>query len=402
MVVIALVLSAAMTFGSYFQSHTIAPALHPGRAGRPQRVLAPHQPGAGSLAGRRHHPAQGLRGARRVAQRLRHGAQPGDGGRGGHDRAARQAQPGRARRGRGPRDRPHPQQRHPGDDRGGRHRRLDRHHLRPVLADALFRDARRRRGLPAPQQQRSGRRRQRDRPRRVRHRVGDRSARRCPPAGRHQPQAGVARRRHSRRVHPLPHRPAPGPREARRRHHRGEAHLPRHLPPVDRVARRSRDQRPGPSFQRSVQHSSPATGAHRPAASDGGAPPVPGPRSGRGRVAAHLPVGAVGPRRYGYGGRGAGRCRTRRPGGVGRVHLRRRRRVRRHGRGAADDDDPTHARAGWYADPGGEPDLLRYWNGTEWTDHRHEIPDQNRTEPPGARARRARSNRRSGWRMHQR
>ena len=62
---------------------------------------------------------------------------------------------------------------------------------------------------------------------------------------------------------------------------------------------------------------------------------------------------------------------------------------------AADDDDPTHARAGWYADPGGDPARLRYWNGREWTDHWHEIPDQNRPTPPGSRPRR-RTNRRSG------
>jgi len=52
---------------------------------------------------------------------------------------------------------------------------------------------------------------------------------------------------------------------------------------------------------------------------------------------------------------------------------------------AEDDDDPTHARAGWYADPSGEPGRLRYWSGSEWTEHQHLIPDQNRAVPPGAR-----------------
>jgi hypothetical protein len=51
---------------------------------------------------------------------------------------------------------------------------------------------------------------------------------------------------------------------------------------------------------------------------------------------------------------------------------------------AEDDDDPAHPRAGWYADPGDEPGLLRYWNGGEWTDHEHEIPDHNRMAPPDA------------------
>ena len=62
---------------------------------------------------------------------------------------------------------------------------------------------------------------------------------------------------------------------------------------------------------------------------------------------------------------------------------------------AEDDDDPTHPRAGWYADPGGEPGLLRYWNGAEWTEHEHEIPDHNRMAPPDAVRRRRRRPRRT-------
>ena len=31
---------------------------------------------------------------------------------------------------------------------------------------------------------------------------------------------------------------------------------------------------------------------------------------------------------------------------------------------------PTHlAAAGWYADPSGRPNTLRYWDGARWTDH---------------------------------
>ena len=47
--------------------------------------------------------------------------------------------------------------------------------------------------------------------------------------------------------------------------------------------------------------------------------------------------------------------------------------------------------AGWYADPGGEPGLLRYWDGREWTDHMHAIPEQNRLTPSGARRHQRRS-----------
>jgi heat shock protein HtpX len=52
---------------------------------------------------------------------------------------------------------------------------------------------------------------------------------------------------------------------------------------------------------------------------------------------------------------------------------------------AEDTDDPTQPRAGWYADPSGEPGLLRYWDGRGWTDHRHAIPDHNPLAPSDAR-----------------
>ena len=48
---------------------------------------------------------------------------------------------------------------------------------------------------------------------------------------------------------------------------------------------------------------------------------------------------------------------------------------------AADDDNPDHAPAGWYADPSEEPGLLRYWDGSDWTDHQHRIPDHNARAP---------------------
>ena len=44
---------------------------------------------------------------------------------------------------------------------------------------------------------------------------------------------------------------------------------------------------------------------------------------------------------------------------------------------AEDDDDPEHAPAGWYHDPEVEDGALRYWDGHEWTEHRHHIPDRN-------------------------
>ena len=52
---------------------------------------------------------------------------------------------------------------------------------------------------------------------------------------------------------------------------------------------------------------------------------------------------------------------------------------------AADDDDPDHAAAGWYHDPDEDDGALRYWNGRQWTDHRHHIPDRNRMTPDGVR-----------------
>ncbi len=52
---------------------------------------------------------------------------------------------------------------------------------------------------------------------------------------------------------------------------------------------------------------------------------------------------------------------------------------------ADEDDDPDHARAGWYADPSGEPATLRYWNGSGWTEHVHTIPGGNDLCDAGAR-----------------
>ncbi len=54
---------------------------------------------------------------------------------------------------------------------------------------------------------------------------------------------------------------------------------------------------------------------------------------------------------------------------------------------ADSDDDPTHAAAGWYADPSGAGGMLRYWDGAAWTQHFHEIPDRNILAPPDARRR---------------
>ena len=52
---------------------------------------------------------------------------------------------------------------------------------------------------------------------------------------------------------------------------------------------------------------------------------------------------------------------------------------------ADEDDDPDHARAGWYADPSGESATLRYWNGSDWTEHVHTIPGGNDLCDAGAR-----------------
>ncbi len=49
---------------------------------------------------------------------------------------------------------------------------------------------------------------------------------------------------------------------------------------------------------------------------------------------------------------------------------------------AHSDPDPTHAPAGWYAEPSGEAGVLRYWDGSIWTPHRHVIPDGNQLRPP--------------------
>ena len=63
---------------------------------------------------------------------------------------------------------------------------------------------------------------------------------------------------------------------------------------------------------------------------------------------------------------------------------------------AEDDGDPDHARAGWYADPSGAPATLRYWNGSTWTDHYHQIPGDNDLRDPDARPAHRRGRRRPG------
>ncbi|MDG2028043.1 MAG: M48 family metalloprotease [Acidimicrobiales bacterium] len=52
---------------------------------------------------------------------------------------------------------------------------------------------------------------------------------------------------------------------------------------------------------------------------------------------------------------------------------------------AEEDDDPEHAPAGWYHDAEADDGALRYWDGHQWTEHRHHIPDRNRMAPKGAR-----------------
>ncbi|MEQ8840081.1 MAG: M48 family metalloprotease [Acidimicrobiales bacterium] len=52
---------------------------------------------------------------------------------------------------------------------------------------------------------------------------------------------------------------------------------------------------------------------------------------------------------------------------------------------APDDEHPDNARAGWYHDPEVDDGALRYWDGRQWTEHRHHIPDHNKVTPTGAR-----------------
>lgn len=49
------------------------------------------------------------------------------------------------------------------------------------------------------------------------------------------------------------------------------------------------------------------------------------------------------------------------------------------------DDHPDHAPAGWYHDPEVADGALRYWDGSRWTEHRHDIPDRNMVAPETAR-----------------
>jgi len=49
---------------------------------------------------------------------------------------------------------------------------------------------------------------------------------------------------------------------------------------------------------------------------------------------------------------------------------------------AYSDPDPQHPPAGWYAEPSDEAGVLRYWDGSTWTQHRHEIPGRNHLRPP--------------------
>ncbi|MEM9201506.1 MAG: M48 family metalloprotease [Actinomycetota bacterium] len=60
---------------------------------------------------------------------------------------------------------------------------------------------------------------------------------------------------------------------------------------------------------------------------------------------------------------------------------------------ADSDGDPDHAHAGWYADPSGQPATLRYWDGSGWTDHYHQIPGANDLRDPDARRARRRGGR---------
>lgn len=40
--------------------------------------------------------------------------------------------------------------------------------------------------------------------------------------------------------------------------------------------------------------------------------------------------------------------------------------------------------ADWYPDPAGDPSILRYWDGQQWTEHTHPVPEQNQTQVAAA------------------
>jgi Protein of unknown function (DUF2510) len=48
----------------------------------------------------------------------------------------------------------------------------------------------------------------------------------------------------------------------------------------------------------------------------------------------------------------------------------------------------THSNtpAGWYADPQGTPNLLRYWDGAQWTEHTNpgQVPQQPQAQGGGS------------------
>ncbi len=153
--------------------------------------------------------------------------------------------------------------------------------------------------------------------------------------------------------------------------------------PVDRVARRPRDRRPRPQVQRSVLDPSTLAERINILREMEGMPPYEGPDPAVSEALRTMQDDRNHPESVAAMVETPGRTALFEGAAARSVDLDSI--FAGAGEVADEDDDPDHARAGWYADPSGEPATLRYWNGSDWTEHVHTIPGGNDLCDAGAR-----------------